>query len=216
METKNILVSQAIRFISVAEPVLEKRSPVPLIDGLREKYGFVQVPQTVADLDFKKGVNFLQGYYKSRVIDKFQVYENGLLCEANENTDLLDEFISEILAWVEQEQKLPIKETGVRAYVSQMEVIATVDIGSIFSKIASIGPLISKELSNYGQLAHEYKISGLKMHYDAAPTPLPRAPDFSFERRAGMAYSENQFFTSAPVRTDEHLRIVRILEDLLN
>jgi hypothetical protein len=215
MEVKNILVSQAIRFVEVG-PVLERRSPAPLIDGLREKYGFVEVPKTLADLDFKKGTNFLRGYYKGAIIDKFQVYENGLLCEANENTNILDDFISEILTWVEQEQNLPIKETGVKAYISQMAVITASDIGSIFSKIASIGPLISKELSNYGQPAHEFKISGLKMHYDAAPTPLPRAPEFSFERRAGAPYSENQFFTSAPIRTDEHLRIVKMLEGLLS
>jgi hypothetical protein len=215
MEVKNILVSQAIRFIETGS-VLERRSPVPLINGLREKYGFVQVPQTVADLNFKKGVNFLRGYYKGKIIEKFQVYDNGLLCEANENTDLLDEFINDVLAWVTQEQNLPIKEAGIRAYVSQMEVVTTTDIGSIFSKISSIGPLISKELSSYGQPAHQYKISGLKMHYDSVPTPLPRVPDFSFERRAGSVYSENQFFTSAPIRTDEHLRIVRLLEELLS
>jgi hypothetical protein len=215
MEVKNILVSQAIRFIETG-PVLEKRSPVPLIDGLREKYGFVQVPQTVADLDFKKGVNFLRGYYKGKIIEKFQVYENGLLCEANENTDLLDDFISEILTWASQEQNLPIKETGIKAYVSQLSVTSNADISSIFSKIASIGSLISKELSSYGQAIHEYKVNGLKMHYDAAPTPLPRAPEFSFERRAGVPYAENQFFTSAPVRTDEHLRIVQVLEKLLS
>jgi hypothetical protein len=215
MELKNILVSQAIRFFAETGPVLERRSPVPLINGIREKYGFVQVPQTVAELDFKNGVNFLQGYYKGKIIDKLSVYENGLLCEARENTALSDELMSELLAWAAKEHDLPVKETGVVAYVSQLEVITTVDIGSVFSRIDSIGALLATVLKDYGEPVPEYKISGLKMHYDSMAMPIPRPSEFSFERRRTELYSTNQFFSSAPVRTDDHLRVLEALERLL-
>jgi hypothetical protein len=82
MQAKSILMSQAIRFYANAEPIAERRSPVPLIRGLQDMYGFVQVPLTISDLDFTKGVTFLRGYYKGNIIDKLQIYENGLLCEA--------------------------------------------------------------------------------------------------------------------------------------
>lgn len=81
MDLKSILTSQAIRFYEAAEPVAERRSPVPLIREIQDRYGFVQVPLTVADLDFSKGVTFLRGYFKGSIIDKLQVYENGVLCE---------------------------------------------------------------------------------------------------------------------------------------
>lgn len=212
MELKNILLSQAIRFIAETEPPIERRSPVPLINGIREKYGFIQVPLTVDDLDFKKGVTFLQGYYKGKIINKLQIYENGLLCEANEDNSLIDEFLGELFAWAKHVHKLPMRETGVRAYLSQMEVISAIDIGAVFSKVAPIGGLLAEALKAYGQPVQEYKISGLKMHYDSMALPVPRAPEFAFERRAGELYSANEFFTSAPVRTGDHLQILEALE----
>lgn len=216
MEIKNILASQAIRFFDIdAEGVLERRSPVPLINGIREKYGFVEVPKTVADLDFKKGVSFLQGYYGGEIIDKFQVYENGVLCEAKANTNLADAFMSELIVWAAEAHKLPIKETGIRAYVSQIEITTAVDIGSIFSKVNSIGDLLADALKDYGEPFQDYRISGLKMHYDSMAMPIPRPSEFSFERRQGLLYSTNQYYSSAPVRTDSHLHILEALERLL-
>src|SRR5712691_8865526 len=107
MELKTILTSQAIRFFAEKSEPIERRSPVPLIDGVREKYGFVQVPRTVAELDFKNGVTFLQGYYKGQVIDKLQIYENGLLCEAQVDNSVTDELLGELFSWAQERHNLP-------------------------------------------------------------------------------------------------------------
>jgi len=212
MELKTILTSHAIRFFADSGEMRVPRSPVPLIDGIREKYGFVQVPQTVAELDFKNGVSFLRGYFKGKIIDKLQIYENGLLCEAAEDNSLTDDFISDLFAWVQEHHNLPVKETEVRAYLSQMVVISNVDVARTFSGINAIGPLFAKAIKSYGQTVQGYRLSGLRMHYDAMETPVPRSPEFSFERRAGEKYSTNEFFTSAPLRTSDHLKVLEALE----
>jgi hypothetical protein len=214
MELANILMSQAIRFFADAGPVTERRSPVPLIKDLQDKYGFVEVPRTVADLDFTKGVTFLRGYYKGKIIEKLQIYQNGLLCEAMEDNSVTDEFLGELLHWAATQHDLPVKETGVRAYVSQLEVTTTIDIEAVVPKINAIGALLAGALQSYGQPVPDYKINGIKMHYDSMTTPVPRAPEFVFERRAGQLYSTNQFFTSAPLRTKDHMYILGELEKL--
>jgi len=191
---------------------MDVRSPVPLIRGLQDLYGFVQVPVTVAELDFKNGVTFLSGYYHGKIIEKFQVYENGLLCETSNDTDLADEFLSEILAWATREHNLPVKETGVRAYISQLEVISQIDMESKLSRLSQVGKLLAEFLKGYGQPVANYGISGLRMHYDSMATPIPRPPHFAFERRVGQEYSTNEFFTSAPIRTKDHLEILNALE----
>jgi hypothetical protein len=50
------------------------------------------------------------------------------------------------------------------------------------------------------------------MHYDSAAMPVPRPPEFSFERRAGVIYASNEYFSSAPLRTADHIRILHELE----
>jgi hypothetical protein len=216
MQLKTTMTSQTIRFFADSDPVMDLRSPVPLIRGLQDQYGFVQVPVTLAELDFKSGVTFLRGYYRGKIIEKFQVYENGLLCEAQEDTDLADEFLSEILAWAVREHNLPVKETGVVAYISQLEVTSTIDIGSKFSRLNPVGKLLGECLKGYGQPVADYDLSGLRMHYDSMAGPIPRPPHFIFERRVGQQYSTNEFFTSAPVRTKDHLDILNALESVFN
>jgi hypothetical protein len=216
MQLKSTMTSQTIRFFADVEPTFDVRSPVPLIRGLQDQYGFMQVPLTVAELDFKAGVTFLRGYYRGRIIEKFQVYENGLLCEASEDTDLADDFLSEVLAWAIREHSLPVRETGVLAYISQLEVTSLIDLGSKFSSLNAVGSLLAQCLKEYGQPVSNYDVSGLRMHYDSMATPIPRPPHFVFERRVGQQYSTNEFFSSAPVRTKDHLKILDLLESALN
>jgi hypothetical protein len=44
----------------------------------------------------------------------------------------------------------------------------------------------------------------------------PHAPEFVFERRAGEAYSSNVYFSSAPLQTKDHLKLLDSLELLLS
>lgn len=215
MDLKSILTSQAIRFYEAAEPVAERRSPVPLIREIQDRYGFVQVPLTVADLDFSKGVTFLRGYFKGSIIDKLQVYENGVLCEGTIDNSIADEFLGEVLDWAASEHGIPLRQTGVKAFISQLEVIATADLGRVFPKLNAIGSLLAEALKSYGQPVSDYTVSGIKLHYDSANTPVPRPPEFIFERRAGQQYSTNEFFSSAPLRTKDHMYILNELEKLV-
>jgi hypothetical protein len=215
MKIKNVLTSQAIRFWSNVEPIADKRSPIPLIKSLQERYGFVEVPSTIAALDFTKGVSFLQGYYKGSIIEKLQVYENGLLCEASADNAVCDEFMGEIIDWAKSEHAIPIAETGVKAFVSQMELIVDVDFVTTFARVNAIGALIASMLQNYGQPVPNYGLSGLKLHYDSMTLPVPRAPEFSFERRASELYSTNTFFSSAPLRSQDHFFVLSELEKVL-
>lgn len=211
MHLKSILASQAIRFYTDAEALAERRSPIPLIRGLQDRYGFVQVPASVAELDFTKGVSFFRGYYKGEIIEKLQIYQNGLLCEAVADNSICDEFLSEVLNWATTEHKIPVSETGVKAYLSQIEVTSDVDIGKVF-KVGHIGTLLAATLKGYGQPAGSYAVNGIRMHYDSMTMPVPRAPEFVFERRAGEVYSSDVYFSSAPLRTKDHMHALSEFE----
>ncbi|MCR6734370.1 MAG: hypothetical protein NVV83_09915 [Afipia sp.] len=131
MHLEKYLPGHAIRFIEVAEAE-RVQSPIPIINSLQERYGFVEVPRTVADLDFKTGVSFLRGYFKNKIIDKFQIYENGILCQAEQDNALCDDFLGEVLDWLPQKFDLPIKANKIRAYLSQVEFTFDGNLGDFF------------------------------------------------------------------------------------
>jgi hypothetical protein len=54
----------------------------------------------LADYDLSKGVTFLHGFFNNRVIDRFQVFSNGILAEAKLDTDECDRFLDDLLKWI--------------------------------------------------------------------------------------------------------------------
>ena len=40
-------------------------------------------------------------------------------------------------------------------------------------------------------------------------------PDFQIERRAGLPYSANRYFVTAPLKTESHIFLLKRFEDLL-
>jgi hypothetical protein len=201
------ICSAVFRFVETREGVYETRSPVPLIRAFQDRYGFVEVPTKLAEMNLQTGVSFRQGYFRGKVIDKFQIYANGLLCESQNDNELSDSFLDEVFIWAAQQHDITLNETA-RAY----EVAASVNLGGIFKKFASVGELIASLLKAYRQQADSYQVSGLKLHYDVSDKVASRAPEFVFERRAEEPYAQNLYFTSAPLRTIDHLQVLEVLE----
>jgi hypothetical protein len=54
----------------------------------------------LADYDLSKGVTFLHGFFNNRVIDRFQVFSNGILAEAKLDTNECDRFLDDLLKWI--------------------------------------------------------------------------------------------------------------------
>lgn len=216
MQIKSILASQAIRFFSEApETIAERRSPIPLIRGMQDRYGFIQVPSTLAELDFTTGVTFLRGYYRNVIINKLQVYENGILCDAATDNGICDEFLGDVLSWATAEHSIPIKQSGVKAFISQLEIVCTIDLDKTLAKLNAAGAMVAELLRGYGQPVTPYQMSGFKLHYDSVAAPVPRPPEFVFERRVGQPYGIREYFSSAPLRTGDHVRLLNLLEATL-
>lgn len=212
MQLSQIMASQAIRYVTTEDTQYERQSPVPFIRQFEDRYGFAQVPHTLEELNLKTGVSFLRGYFRGKIIDKLQLYENGLLCEAKENNSVCDDFLNDVFDWLPKQLNRVLKQGEPRAYLSQVEVTSEIDLASTFGKLSSAGGLISDLLNAYGQKTDTYIVNGFKMHYDVEGKPLPRGLEFIFERRAGELYSKNTYFSSAPLRTDDHLNVLEKIE----
>ena len=157
--------SQAVRFFHSGESS-EKKSPVPLIRAMQDEFGFVQVPHTIADTELKTGVGFLRGYFKGKIIDKLTIYNNGMLCEAQQPTEYNDDFLDNVFALVSRVTGLNLQPDGVRAYISGVEVGMPGDIASAFEQFAKVGQQITSLLKGYGQNVDDFRLNGFRLHYD--------------------------------------------------
>jgi hypothetical protein len=222
MEFHSYLNNQAIRIFPSSTDTqtsigADKRSPLPVIREFQDRYGFLQVPRSGEDLNLQTGVTFGHGYFKGGIVTKFQVYSNGVLCEASESTDFCDELVDDIFSWMPKyllnNEKI---EVLYRAYLSQMMIKVSPKSIVAFDRFRSIGEMLNTFRGKYGQtVGPSYEVLGLKMNIDPSDQNSLRVPEFVFERRAMEPFSSGLFFASAAVATPDHWKVLHQLGSLL-
>src|ERR1700730_1547731 len=211
MKLQNILLGQAVRFGKISGPDGGSVYGLNLTKACEERYGFLQSPRVLADFDLSKGVTFLHGYFQNQyVIDRFQVYENGMLAEAKVDTDICDAFLDDVLQWVTSRGgiKFDSETTSPRFYLSQLEMLSDIELNHAFSKIAPMGRRVADVIRSYNQITPDLELSGVSFGSGEATS-------FKFERREGPSVPRNVFFASARLRTKDHLSLLDDLEGML-
>jgi hypothetical protein len=219
MDLLKVHAANSLRFLAVVDEAKPARPLLPLIKALEDRYLFLQVPRTIADYNFENGVTFLSGVFRGQsVIDKFQVYARGIVCETKEETDLSDQFLDDLLDWAEADLKLevPDRASMPRAYFSQIEIRSSTKFGAALKMFSGVGRSISNIVQSYrSSLVSSFELSSIKLNVDATAIKGPTPFEFIFERRINTPYSENVYFSAAPLRTKDHLQILQELENEL-
>src|SRR3712207_5290126 len=99
MKLEQILSGRVMRIIEVSGPGEGMINAAALARGCEERYSFLQGPRVVSDYNLESGVTFLRGYFNGRIIERFQIFQNGLLAEAETDTHELDFFLDDFTRW---------------------------------------------------------------------------------------------------------------------
>jgi hypothetical protein len=101
-----------------------------------------------------------------------------------------------------------------KAFQSKLEIVSDKDIQSTFDKFSQVGSLIASLLTSYGLTAAPYNVAGFAMQYEPQKDAMGN-PDFEFARRKGQSYEAGIYYSSAPLRTKDHLLVLEMVEGLL-
>jgi hypothetical protein len=213
MKLLSIQNGHAIRFLNAEQGTPQLVYGMNVSKAFEKKYGFVEGPRTVKDFDLANGMTFLHGIFDGKVvIDKVKVYSNGIIAEAKADTVECVAFIMDVIEWAKNEIGLimvPNTESP-ELYTSTLEVQMDCDLAKPFSYFDQIGKMVETMLGSYRMPARTYEVSGFQFgDRDSQNTP------FKFERRTGHAFSENVYFSIAPLKTQDHLRLLETLESLI-
>lgn len=218
MKIRSIAVSQAIRLYKADRRTEDRVYIGDLVKGLAARYKFLEVPKTLREHDIKTGVTFLHGIYKKNIIiDKVQIFPDGVVCESKTDSENCDEFLDEALEWASKEFKFSLEEleNSNRIYLSTLEIESEVNINLVFTKFNEIGKSLTAFLKSYGQEVPIFEGSHIAMHCDTSKLSGIKPTLFSFERRTEHPYDSGVYFSSAPLKTADHLKILNELEKIL-
>lgn len=231
MKLLAVLFSQSMRFIRFANPMGTIYMP-DAVKALQDRYGFIQVPTSLQEYDLTKGVAFSHGKFALQkrlslkgvepefksdviVIDKFQIYGNGMLAETKSFVESADLFIDDVIRWGTEKFGLRLLEDPPvrKLFMSQLEVkLDTPVLSSLVQQSNPITKQLSSYFKNYDIECPPFEINSFAFHYDLTNCQAPAPTAFNIERRAGHPYSSNVYFSGAPLTTRDHLDLLTILD----
>jgi hypothetical protein len=191
------------------------------IDKISEKYKFKGPPTISAALAAQQkneAIYFAAGEFMStsgiNVVVDLKVYNDGLIADCRSNTKDGEMFLADLLSWIPAGLNLPKVEVPVRKklYVSELNVETDHQLLMMINpKLAKLSDLLATVVPPGS--ATSYEVAGLALATD----PKDGAPltNFRFERLVKSPFAENRYFTAAPVQTDDHLKLIESLEEIL-
>jgi hypothetical protein len=213
MELRQVILAQVAKFVQVVTPKGGTYWP-DIVRAAQARYGFIKVPDRIDEFDQVKGVSFYHGKFISKegpiLLTQFQYFSNGMLVQTVANSKQADEFLEDVLSWIGEELKFTIQGIGSfpTRYASELEILLDADIGAQQSMALKIAARINQALIGYGESV-KIRPTGFVLSFD--PKELA-VSGFTLDRRAGASFSEKIYWSRAPLRTDDHLEVLRLVE----
>jgi hypothetical protein len=188
------------------------------IQRVNERYGFASVPPSVIEAS-KAGVKFEHGRFVMdgvvEVIKELSVYSDGLICDCF-TTRAADLILDDFFGWSTETFKLRHRQTPQRrTYTSTVVIEFENVVEPALGKFTQLGNMLSKFLKAAYGWNYEYNLQRLTFAVDPMAIPHLRSTQFYIERKLGTPYSENRYYSIAPMQTEEHLRLLGAIESEL-
>jgi len=209
-----VILARALAFIEVFD--LNPRGKVffpELVKGIVDRYKFQKFPTKFEDFDISKGVLFEEGKISGKVIQKFTIFDTLLVVETQSGTTDSKEIIEEMLTWAAAKFGINYAAGVIKrnAYVSGVSFYSDVPILAANSLLEALAAKTSTALSEIWQEPVHYETVGIAVGHDTGARKFPIA-QFTLTRREAAKFSENKYYSEAPLPTDVHLVLLEEYE----
>jgi hypothetical protein len=180
------------------------------------RYKFAGVPRSYQELSGER-IEFKHGEFQGSALEELEIYSDGIVLKSRSNTDFLDAFFDDFCTFLTNDLGLALIQTHSinRIYESILLVEADPDVTlKPLNQIEELGRMIEGFLRDNSGLEVSYEPFGWALATDQTRNAALKPASFKIERRIGAEYSTNQFITGAPLKTEQHLKLLERLEAL--
>ena len=196
---------------------LEGLNGPDVIVGVQQRYGFLKVPDAAMTKEeaSKNGYKFGTGHYllkeKKNGILEFAVYSDGIVAEAK-NSEIGEAFLDDAIKFFQSEFGFRKFITKPRTYFYNQMVA---EFEKPLKKLISSFDGISGAIAKYAEIELPIEFARLDIQVDNLGVKGP-APKFILERRANAAFELERYYSSAPLRSEDHVAVLKNIEDVLS
>ena len=214
MELVEIEASRIIFLTQVHRPAGQLYLP-EAVAKLVARYSFAKFPSLDNILKTDEANVFSIGKFKDVQIYELKTYSDGVIVSAQCDSDVLDEFLSDFYNWTEKELGLVPKITAKpeKHYESQLIVKSEKDLAAAIAPRHDLAGEFNKVWKRGKYPECEYVLSGATIDCDVSKFKGRRKPSrYMLDRRIGVPFEENVFYSAAPLTTKDHLAFLGAIE----
>jgi hypothetical protein len=177
----------------------------------------MKYPKTAEDFNETQGVKFEMGRVGEVTIQNVQIYTHGIVVDTASSTSDSEIVLVETLTWLSEKYSMQFKPSMIsrRAYVSQLTFYSDAGLVNVNEALSKLARRVSNRLPEFFKQEITYEPTAIVVGYDA--TKVKQAPAvFTIERRVEVPFSENKYFSSAPLPTDDHIAALEEFETALS
>jgi hypothetical protein len=185
-----------------------------LIDWLKDKYGFEKYPASLAELEADtKSLAFKLGRFQVSpeifIAVELNIYSDGITANSWSSTEDTEAFLDDVLASATKKFHLNYSPKLIqkKTYLSELNVRYEHPLAAINPQTIKIADAITK------LTGRDCELAGIQFWFDTNLTP-PFGP-FRIEKRVKTPIGDNRYYSSAPLRTRDHLQLLQEFEHIL-
>jgi len=207
----SVVLARTLAFVEVFD--LDPRGKVflpDLVQAMVARYKFQKFPTTFEEFDISKsGIIFEDGKISGKVIQKFSIFDTLIVAETRSNTADSKEVIEEMLIWAAAKFGVNYTDESIKhnGYVSGVSFYSDVPILVASHPLEELAAKTSAAVSEIWQEPVHYESVGIAVGHDTATRKFPLA-QFTLTRREATKFSENKYYSEAPLPTDLHLSLL--------
>ena len=187
-----------------------KASTLEAIQKFAMRFSFSVSPVSFEQLDFEKGVELSAGKLGNINIDKVTIYTNGIVIDTRSSTNDSVAVFTDIVDLAKVAFGSTIRFQR-RHFVSKIVFTSEMKLIKLHPALQKISDKLAASASADMKHTFVYEPTALMINLD--PSQVKLAPSsFSIERRAEIPFSENTYFSGAPLQTEEHIELVKEFE----
>lgn len=177
------------------------------------RYSFAKGPTKLADIDFQKGIELLEGSFGEVRIDKIAIYLNGIVIDTRSSTEDAETILNDILALAHEAFGAKIKPAR-HSFASHIIFRSPMRLSSLNPVLPTIADVLTERSS--ADLKHPFIFEPTSVLFNIDSSQAKIAPQvFTIERRAEIPFAENTYFSGAPLRTNEHIEVLKTFESAI-
>ena len=214
MELVSITLARLTALIQFQEwDPLGKTLTLEALAKLGGRFSFAKRPTKLEDVDFQKGIEFIEGSFGDLRIDKIAVFLNGIVIDTRSSTEDSERVLSEILALIHEAFGAKIKPAR-QTFASHIVFRSGMRLSSLNPVLPKIAEVLTEQSS--ADLRHPFTFEPTAVLFNIDSSQVKIAPQmFSIERRADIPFAENTYFSGAPLRTKEHIELLKRFESAI-